>query len=881
MGTIEAGLIGNAMQKIAEEEAVKNDESQFDSEGNKTTLGGGANFAKDNETVKSVNESQNLNDVVNIDSDQAERIRKINEDSARLRAKNIEKGYTKKPKPKHEINNDNEEELKTGLHNREADDRRTDRRNETIEVLDMDKAKLQYQDSLAAYAQTEYKHRTTMQGIQKFFGNKFLGKAEDHADVKGDFNRLKDDLAVYRDAWIRDIQNDEKSTKESRQTRIEEMMTFFNHKAVIDLYDARTGAKASVLFHGDKNGKDITLSEKERKTPHAEREKKEISENDGKEKKNIRDLICTPFKMGWAGLEKIEQTYNKLPLTAKLAASAAILLSGSWALIAGKRFIGAAATAVGSSKGLDALHQRSMKKASDAENKAFLSGEGKENKKEADFEKLRALLGEKIDQVDEKMNKHKIASLFNKFAGVGIGVLIGSGAFSKMLGASVAHAGEYWQHGKEAVSGAVASATHESGAWSINAFEHSHSLGTMENPNAQNWSTNAYDHAQAVQAEGGKTWSTNAFEHSQNIQNQDAKGWSTNAFEHSQAIPPENIPSKDAFESLTIAKGSSIEGTLNKFMEANHPEIKNHGAVAHKMYTAYMKDYIETHQDELTKSGKLAEYKEMLATGRVNIQPGAELKIVEINGQPVLTEIKGDIKMLHGGILHMDGTGKLPEIPDAKLPDVSVGKLVENYHDNLTPENIISGNEPLPAPENTTSLINDAIEQHKQEEIINSHQEIISSQESFKYAHNDYAKAIDKIMSGHTTESNISSQHDAMSSAETVMNQSAEYIKNTTEYRSDLRKLTDSIYETFKSGDKNLLLENQNVEYDRAIADNEIGSKLKDFREISSNVIKNNVKYYNGNYVPTLNPSDGETVKHYMQRVILRTIESKYGILRG
>jgi hypothetical protein len=138
-------------------------------------------------------------------------------------------------------------------------------------------------------------------------------------------------------------------------------------------------------------------------------------------------------------------------------------------------------------------------------------------------------------------------------------------------------------------------------------------------------------------------------------------------------------------ETLIIKEGSSIEGTLNRFLDTKHTEMPNHGNVAHKMFEGAMNreiklqsEYIKINHDALTKAGtlagfedKLAEYQKMLATGRVNIQPGAELTIVEHNGRPLLMEIKGEIKMLNGDIVRLGND--LPPSPAANTPSAVVG----------------------------------------------------------------------------------------------------------------------------------------------------------------------------------------------------------------
>ncbi|MDD5463999.1 MAG: hypothetical protein PHP62_02540 [Candidatus Moranbacteria bacterium] len=529
----------------------------------------------------------------------------VNAEIEELRNQNKEKGYDLKKKPSHEMKsgNNNEEELKTELRYTEEANLRTDRRNNAESgVLDMEKAKEQYEQTLKAYAEVEYKHRSTFKGIAKFFGKSFNGKADDNFEVKEERKRMEDDLRVYRDAWIRDIQNKELKG-EDLKAETEKMMVYFNYQAAIDLYDARSGAKANSLWPFNKeskqSGKNVLVN-------YDGFDNKDVYKKENVAEKTeikARDILCTPFKAAWAGMEKIGQQYNRLPIWAKLGLGAAIIGSGSWALIAGKRVLGGVTTAVGSAKTLDALHQRSMKNKATKENEAFMGVEGKENK-EVDFEKLRALLDDKIGQIDGKMNEYKIASLFNKFAGAGIGLFLGSGMASKAFGGAFGKVAEYFQNGKDAVDGVNGSFN-----------------GAILGANVNTPLTDAMDHP---------------------------KGPPTNFVDKLQKPfdTAEALSVSAGTESLTIEKGSSIEGTLIKYYKEHGLNFKDNGWAADHAYKDYMHDYIENHKDELTKSGKLAEYQKMLKDGMVNVKPGTEI---------VIDPNTGHIVSIDGKLSHLDG----------------------------------------------------------------------------------------------------------------------------------------------------------------------------------------------------------------------------------
>jgi|GEM_PF-5017068 len=555
----------------------------------------------------------------------------------------------------------------------------------------------------------------------------------------------------------------------------------------------------------------------------------------------------------------ITKAYQKLPLKMKLGVGAAMLVGGvaagatggaavgfMGALAVARRLFGGVTAGVGARLALEARGQMKDRKSVNADEVRFL-----ERLKNAATEQDKYdILSDGIKNCAIKDSENTIDRVRNQdlrqqATGVAVGTFLASGLAGKLMSMGGYKISEYFGWGNHAAV-----------------------LGSAElmksHGNEVPLSTNNFDDIKL------DTPLTDSFEH--------PNGAPVNFAEDGKINPPVfqealHTPTPENMSGLVIEKGSSIEGALNKFLETSHPEIKNHGATAHKMYTAYMEDYIDQHKDELAKSGKLAEYKEMLASGRVNIQPGAELKIVDFNGTPVLTEIKGDIKLLHGGIVHLGGIEKLPPVPEFNLPDPSIEDGLNHAADNHNPN--------IPPAPTTEDITKKVLEEHDKIEALRVKENIASSQETFGSAQRDYGKTIDKIMRGHIAESNLSSQNDALSAAEKVMGQSADYIRSTDVYRSDMKDAVKVSLGIFKENGTNLLAGNEDLEYDRAVADKELGPKLKFFRESCAKAIKANVKLHGGEYVPSLRPDDGETVKHYMQRVILRTMESKYGILRG
>lgn len=121
------------------------------------------------------------------------------------------------------------------------------------------------------------------------------------------------------------------------------------------------------------------------------------------------------------------------------------------------------------------------------------------------------------------------------------------------------------------------------------------------------------------------------------------KHWSTNAARHFQETPGKNV--EHSFEkSLEIKKGSSIEKTLIEHIKKIHPDIKNPGNAAHRMWLDY------THENKNAIIAKVGEneYHKMLKDGMVNVKPGTVLMIDEHD------PLKLKLENIDGKISHLN-----------------------------------------------------------------------------------------------------------------------------------------------------------------------------------------------------------------------------------
>lgn len=290
-----------------------------------------------------------------------------------------------------------------------------------IKGLDIDHIKV-LEDELvknrAAYAEIEYNNRTALESVRKWFGSK---NNEDGAVVAHAKDQYLKKLESYKEAKVEELRG--KGLKgEALKDEVAELVRKFGYLESVELFNVRKEAKSEKLM-----GRDVV-------------------------------------KKCWGWLEKTEAAYNRLPLWKKVGLSVGAIALGvslstgaaATAGVAGlaafgvgaKRALGGLVAGVGVAKGLDASQQYSMKRASNKTAEKYLAEMTKEGA--IDLDKLSVLLSGEINSVDEKLNNQKIASAANKFIGITVGVVLGTGMASKALGAFLGH--------HEAVNG-VAGAT--------------------------------------------------------------------------------------------------------------------------------------------------------------------------------------------------------------------------------------------------------------------------------------------------------------------------------------------------------------------------------------------------------------------------------------
>ncbi len=266
------------------------------------------------------------------------------------------------------------------------------------------------------FADTEFRDRTTMQRLRKYFNN---GKDQapgskyaDNANIKTARDSHHGALKGFMNHKIGKLQKDGVTGPEL-EAKVKELYSFFNLDETVKYYDARTEAKMNYLA-SDKN-------------------------KDGSEKGFL--------KKGWdkmnQGMIKMSEWYSKkVPTSVKVALALGAFIPGASAFAIGKRAWGASMMAVSGGALLDQYFQRRDGKVDKKQrNKEFRNVSENGN---VDFDKLKGLLDGKIGELDHKLNKKSLLSSCNKFLAF-TGALFSAGSILTSVNA-------YASAGKEVAS---------------------------------------------------------------------------------------------------------------------------------------------------------------------------------------------------------------------------------------------------------------------------------------------------------------------------------------------------------------------------------------------------------------------------------------------
>lgn len=417
--------------------------------------------------------------------------------------------------------------------------------------------------------------------------------------------------------------------------------------------------------------------------------------------------------------------------------------------------------------------------------KYFSNKDGNKNIKEitaeggkVDFEKFKGILNSEIETVDKKLDKYVSRSKVNKVVAVGMAAIFGTMAFS-----GIAHALQGSGVGAEHI------ATNVPNAKDVGA-----KLPPI--PKSGVFAGGVTENVSNLNPQNGETPVTAAFEH--------PKSAPANFVEHGKVPVPhalanfqEALHTQAPAETLTIEKGSSIEKTLIDHIKKIHPDMKNPGVAAHRMWLDYMHDNKE---QIIAKVGD-NEYAKMLKDGMVNVKPGTTMIIDEHN------PLKFELKNISGKISHLDGHHPV------------AGGAIENGYD-------VGGSvqaTDIPEPSVAAVVANADALGHTAD----TEQHMSTAREMFKSANAEYKYAADQALNhpagdgpsvdqGHSMYEADEARKAAAATVENLANAKATYLKDIKESAMHIYKATGYKWEDIKG-----------LDYSSAYADDKLRPIMK------------------------------------------------------
>ena len=268
------------------------------------------------------------------------------------------------------------------------------------------------EDSRNAFARKDYETTNTFAKLKRFFGRSLRTKTEDISDTQCGYEAYREAANNYLDYRI-DKLKEQGLSQEDLKKEMGDLWTKLNFKEKLNLYEARTNARAQV-----REGK---FGEKA--------------------------LAATSRAINW---------YRKLDWKYKLAFSGVLMAGGVGAvamagagmagtgMLAGivgtgkfaQRTMGGASAGMGAVAMQEAVRRKLDQRASEKGGEKLLGDLEQEGDAEKMFEILKGRMQSEIDTYKASLEREKRKSFRRKLIGFGIGAAIGSGAFAR-----VAHAG--------------------------------------------------------------------------------------------------------------------------------------------------------------------------------------------------------------------------------------------------------------------------------------------------------------------------------------------------------------------------------------------------------------------------------------------------------
>lgn len=523
------------------------------------------------------------------------------------------------------------------------------------------------------FAYTEFHDRSRMDRLRKALN--MMPTREDSPNISSARDSYQASLRQYLDFQIEKLQlPDENGNVLQGERLVEEIKklhSFYNLDEATKYYDARTQVKMDHLAsETDQNG-------------------------------NEKGFFSKTWDKIRLKSTQVSEWYKEVPTSYKLGLAAASFAAGSASALAlGKRAWGAAMVMTTLGANLDTLARKNDARISRKEGNKLVSELSGENG-EIDMDRLRSILDEKINDIDDKLNKKNVRSGFNKILAFSAAIFLGATTAEAAVDlANDEHAdtggklfGRFFAH-KAEVSSDV-SGTHEAASAAKNATGTMHESANVETPYTDAFEGHtSQDGSELPPIPKTGIFADGNFDH---VTPNGAAPIDPDKFDH---VTPSGAPSaaeqaahiKEMAAThdteLRIEKGSSIERTLIDHIKKVHPDIKNPGHVAHRMWL----DYMDDNKEAIIKKVGDTEYHKMLKDGMVNVKPGTILSIDEHDPLKLkLHDIEGKISHLNGGhhveLNHADyGDNEVPKNlnPADGSDNVPTGNKAELPRDAVT-----------------------------------------------------------------------------------------------------------------------------------------------------------------------------------------------------
>ncbi len=290
---------------------------------------------------------------------------------------------------------------------------------------ELEKLEREVEEARKKYAESDYKVTNTFAKLKNFFGRTFNNDPAVNSDTVYYYKNYRKALGELREFRVQSIKEKYSGTDNSPargeeekmqelKKEVGELIAYFNKDEKLNLYDARTNARAEA-----REGKSMETIVKK-----------------SSEIINWYRKLNWKKKLAFSGLLLVGGVGATMAATAGIAGGAGVATFIVGAKI-GQRIVGGATTGVGATLGLESLARRKEEKKSEKNKKELLAEF--ENDWESKFDAISNYCEKEISDYGKSLQKEKQKAKERRLFGVLIATFAGSG-----LAADLAKAGFGW-----------------------------------------------------------------------------------------------------------------------------------------------------------------------------------------------------------------------------------------------------------------------------------------------------------------------------------------------------------------------------------------------------------------------------------------------------